>query len=64
MQQGPFAARVQGYQKKELSAIGDRCDMGDKSALKQCSVGNNCSIGAKSKLNNCVVMDGVKIAEG
>ena len=64
MHQGSFGARVQGYQKKELSAVGERCEMGDKSVVKQCSIGHGCVIGAKSKLNNCVVMDRVRIADG
>jgi translation initiation factor eIF-2B subunit gamma len=54
---------VAGFQKKELSVIGDACEMGDKVTVKQCAVGKGCTIGAKSKLNNCVIMDNVTIGE-
>ena len=39
LQSGPYAARVAGYQKKELSAVGHGVTMGDKSAIKQCTIG-------------------------
>ena len=39
LQTGPYAARVAGYQKKELSTVGHGVTMGDKSAIKQCTIG-------------------------
>ena len=54
---------VIGYHKKELSVIGEGCELGDKVTLKQCSIGKGCHIGAKSKLNNCIVMDHTIIGE-
>ena len=39
LQSGPYAARVAGYQKKELSTVGHGVTMGDKSAIKQCTIG-------------------------
>jgi carbonic anhydrase/acetyltransferase-like protein (isoleucine patch superfamily) len=52
-----------GVQKKELSVIGEACELGDKVTVKQCSIGKGCQIGAKSKLNNCVIMDYTIIGE-
>ena len=52
-----------GVQKKELSVIGEGCELGDKVTVKQCSIGKGCQIGAKSKLNNCVLMDYTIIGE-
>ena len=52
-----------GYHKKELSVIGEGCELGDKVTLKQCSIGKGCHIGAKSKLNNCIIMDHTIIGE-
>ena len=37
--------KLKGYQKKELSMIGESCVLGDKVLIKQCSVGNNCQFG-------------------
>ena len=54
---------VIGYHKKELSVIGEGCELGDKVTLKQCSIGKGCHIGAKSKLNNCIIMDHTIIGE-
>ena len=54
---------VIGYHKKELSVIGEGCELGEKVTLKQCSIGKGCHIGAKSKLNNCIVMDHTVIGE-
>ena len=57
-------SRLQGYQKKEISVLGDKSTLGNKVTLKGCSVGRDCVIGDRSKLNNCIVMDGVTIGEG
>ena len=57
-------SRLQGYQKKEISVLGDKSTLGNKVTLKGCSVGRDCVIGDRSKLNNCIVMDGVIIGEG
>lgn len=54
---------IVGYHKKELSIIGEGCELGEKTLLKQCTLGKGCQIGAKSKLNNCVIMDYVTIGE-
>ena len=56
--------RVQGYQKKEQSVVGENITMADKVTVKACTLGNGISIGAKTKLNNCIVMDGVTIGDG
>ena len=55
--------RVQGFQKKEQSVVGDKVGMADKVTVKACTLGNNITIGAKTKLNNCIVMDGVTIGD-
>ncbi len=56
--------RARNYLKKELSALGDNCEISsDKVVMKMCSVGNNCKIGARSKINNTVIMDNVVIGE-
>lgn len=55
--------RVQGFQKKEQSVVGDNVTMADKVTVKACTLGNNITIGAKTKLNNCIVMDGVTIGD-
>lgn len=55
--------RVQGFQKKEQSVVGDNVGMADKVTVKACTLGNNITIGAKTKLNNCIVMDGVTIGD-
>ena len=54
---------LKGYHKKELSMIGEGCDLGDKVTVKQCSIGKGSQIGAKSKLNNCIIMDHTIIGE-
>lgn len=56
--------RVQGYQKKEQSVIGENVTLADKVTVKACTIGHNVSVGSKTKLNNCIVMDNVEIADG
>ena len=55
--------RVQGFQKKEQSVVGENVTMADKVTVKACTLGNGITIGAKTKLNNCIVMDGVTICD-
>lgn len=59
---GPWGA-VTGYRKKELSVVGDPCELGEKVTIKQCVIGNNCKVGPRSKVNQCVVMNGVQIGD-
>lgn len=56
-------APVPGYRKKEQSAVGDGCELGDKVTIKLCSIGHGCKIGPRSKVNSCVLMAGVQIGE-
>jgi NDP-sugar pyrophosphorylase family protein len=56
--------RVAGYQKKEMTVMGEGVSVLDKVTLKACTIGHNVSIGAKTKLNNCIIMDNASVAEG
>ena len=55
--------RLQGYQKKEQSIIGDKFDSKEKVTIKTCTIGNNCNIGCKTKLNNTIIMSNVTIGD-
>lgn len=55
---------MQGYSKKEMSVIGEKCEMGEKVTMKQCCVGNSVKVGTKTKLNSCVVMNDVVVGDG
>ena len=57
-------ARMQGYSKKEMSVIGEKCEMGEKVTMKQCCVGSSVKVGTKTKLNSCVVMNDVVVGDG
>ena len=56
--------KLKGYQKKELSMIGESCVLGDKVLIKQCSVGNNCQFGSSTRVNASVIFENVTIGEG
>lgn len=56
--------KLKGFQKKELSMIGESCGMGEKVLIKQCSVGNNCQLGSGTRVNASVIFDNVIIGEG
>lgn len=55
--------RMQGFQKKEASVVGDGCELGDKVTVKQCCIAAGTKVGARSKINNCVIMEGVTVGE-
>ena len=56
--------KLKGYQKQELSMIGESCEMGEKVIIKQCSIGNNCQFGSSTRVNASVIFDNVIIGEG
>lgn len=61
--EGVLWSAITGYRKKELSVVGDACELGEKVTIKQCIIGNNCKVGSRSKVNQCVVMAGVQIGD-
>ena len=46
------------------SVIGEKLNLGEKSAVKRSMIGNCCEIGDRVKINNSIIMDNVKIREG
>lgn len=55
--------RMQGFSKKEMSVLGEHCEMGEKVTMKQCSIGSGVKVGTKTKLNICVIMKNVSVGE-
>ena len=55
--------RVQGFQKKEQSVVGENVTLADKVTVKASTIGHNVVIGTKTKLNNCIVMDNAEVAD-